>query len=93
MIHTHSLPCACVGTCGVALVIAIDGIKEEPQSWFIEFYEQVGNGKGFRWRARAAWRVLRGKDPWTHDVALEPPQLAELSDWIEHTIKATEVVD
>jgi hypothetical protein len=85
MIDKLALPCECAGTCSVALVTSIEGVAEDPHEFYVEFFEHVGRA-GLRLQAKAAWRVLRGKDPWTHDVSLSVRQILELRDFIDKTV-------
>lgn len=76
-----SLPCACAGTCSVILVTNLEGFEDEPQTYYVSFFVRAGGG-ALSHRARRAWAVLRGKDPWLHDVTLNPSQMRELHDFI-----------
>jgi hypothetical protein len=77
-----ALPCGCVGTCGVALVTAFEPWGDDPAEAFVSFHQHVGYGQALWWRARTAWRVLRGKDPWTHDVSLDVAQMRDLARFL-----------
>lgn len=79
---TLALPCVCAGTCSVVLVTEFDGFKDEPQTYYFSFFIRASEAS-LRNRMRRAWGVLRGKDPWLHDITLNPSQMAELRDFID----------
>lgn len=80
-----ALPCECVGTCGVAVVTVLEPWGDDPMETFIGFHQRAGY-ETLSQRARAAWRVLRGQDPWLHDVSLSVAQMRELSDFLHAAV-------
>lgn len=83
MIHKHAIPCSCVSTCGVALIMEIEGMDSEPSAYYGEFFMSYQGG--LRGRLRTAWRVVRGKSPWLHSIAIDPTEIAALHAWLGKT--------
>ena len=69
-----AVPCAC--GCGVVAVTHVEQHGEEPREAYVEFYESYRGG--ISGRLRAAWRVVRGKDPWLHCIALDADGIGKL---------------
>ncbi|MBX5442268.1 MAG: hypothetical protein IRZ32_12180 [Solirubrobacteraceae bacterium] len=82
----HAVPCDCAGTCTVALVTALEPAGREPQTWYVDLYQHA-RYRSLGDRARAAWRVLRGRDPWMHQVVLSPERLRGLRDFIDEHLE------
>lgn len=74
-IHKIAVPCDC--GCGVVLVTRFDPWGDEPEEVFVEFFEAY-QVSGLRNRLRAAWRVVRGKEPWLHSICLQAEGIAEM---------------
>lgn len=72
------VPCACSGTCAVVLVTDIEAWGDEPHHVYVEFYAQMSGG--LRSRLRAAWRIVRGKDPWLHAICLEEESVRQMRE-------------
>lgn len=75
---TLRLQCMCSGTCTVAVVAIAEGDDEDPAFSDVSFYEHVCAGPSLRRRARTAWAVLRGRDPYTHGLLLTMEESHEL---------------
>lgn len=65
----HRSACQCDCGCGAVLVTRFDQWGDEPEQVYAEF--SLAYHGGVRERLRAAWRVVRGKDPWLHSVVLQ----------------------
>lgn len=72
-----AVPCSCVGNCGVVLVTDMQPFGDDPHVAFVEFFQSY-QSHTMRHRLRAAWRVLRGKDPWIHDICLDEIGIAQM---------------
>jgi hypothetical protein len=81
-----AIPCSC--GCSVLVIMEWDAFQDEPQQFFVEFFTAVDPRASRRERISAAWRVLRGKNPWLHDVALDPNAIAELRNFINKNLPA-----
>lgn len=51
--------------------------RDEPHHMYVEFSVTFPAGR-LRNRLRAAWRVVRGKDPWMHSVVLREEGVDQL---------------
>lgn len=63
-----AIPCACVGSCGCVVLIDLEAWGDEPHQVYVEF--SLGYRGRFRDRIKAAWRIVRGRNPWFHSVCL-----------------------
>lgn len=76
-IHRHAVPCEC--GCDCVLITEFDQWGDDPEQVIVEF-GVANNVVGFRHRAGIAWKILRGKDPWMHGVALQGETLAQMRE-------------
>jgi len=73
-----AIPCGC----GCGCVVLVDcPWGDEPRELYVEF--SLAFHAGLRYRLRACWRVLRGKDPWLHCVALEADGIQKLKEALD----------
>lgn len=78
------VPCTC--GCAIVAVIEFDPFEDDPQMYFAEFYTATRPGAS-RWeRFKAAWRVVRGNDPWMHSVCWDANAVKELRDFLDSCI-------
>lgn len=80
-----AIPCSCAGSCTVALITECE---DDDPDVFVEMYEHVQCQQRWRDRVRVAWAVVRGREPFTHGVALTGEQLAALRDFLNETTEA-----
>lgn len=79
------IPCSC--GCSILVIVEFDAINEDlPQEFWAEFFTSVDPKANRRSRWSAAWRILRGKNPWIHDVCMDPRALADLRDFLNRNL-------
>ena len=81
----HILPCQCAGTCKVSVITEYESYAEDPQEFYVDWYQHIGNGNLW-WRLKEAFKVARGKDPYFHAIVLDPEQVKGLRDWINSKV-------
>lgn len=74
------IPCGC-GCSYVTIAEWVDWDGEEPNEWFLEFW-QSDHGASWRWRWKQIWRALLGREAISHDVCWRPEQITLLRDWL-----------
>lgn len=79
-----AIPCSC--GCSVVVVMEFEQFGDDPQQFFVEFFTAYREKDSRRARWQAAWRVFRGKDPWLHDVCLDPTEIAKLRDFLSERL-------
>lgn len=82
MKHQHIAPCSCIGTCSVVIITEWDDADQQPEDWYLEFFQHIQTRKGFKDRWRVFWGVMRGRDPYTHGVILQTEEIAGLRDFL-----------
>lgn len=75
-----AIPCNC--GCSVVLVMEFEELGDHPQEFVTEFFTAMDLKGSRRIRWQTAWRILRGKDPWLHDVCLDSKAMGELQDFL-----------
>jgi hypothetical protein len=86
----HTIPCDCVGTCGVALVTDFEPFDDEKPEMFIEMFEHISGAGSLRHRLKVAWKVARGRDPWSHGVCIQNrAKVTDLRDFLTECLDAT----
>jgi hypothetical protein len=80
----HILECDCVGTCGF---LVIDVWDDPDLEIFAEFYSAGPWTHRLRTRAKAAWKLLRGKDHYLHALALNNAKLGALRDFLNDVLE------
>lgn len=73
-VHTTAVPCDC--GCGAVLVTEFEQWGDEPHQVYVEF--SLAYHARLRERVRAAWRVVRGREPWLHAVVLQGDGLRDM---------------
>lgn len=73
-----TIPCSC--GCSVVSIIEFEEWKDDPRSFYAEFYTMVR--PRFRDRFKTAWAVFRGREHWLHDVCMQAEGLEELRDYL-----------
>lgn len=79
-----AIPCTC--GCGVLVIVEFDQYGEDPQEFFVEFFTSPDPRISRRQRLATAWRVLRGREPWLHDVNLGPHEMNDMKAFLERTL-------
>lgn len=79
------IPCNC--GCSIVVIIEFDEFEDNPQEFFAEFYTAMRPNETRRSRLLAAWRVLRGRDPWLHDVCWDADAVKALHEFLNRTVK------
>lgn len=74
-VHKTAIPCDC--GCSAVLVWEFEPWGDEPHEIIVEISVTWWAGR-LRNRLRAAWRVLRAKDPWMHSVVLQGEGIEQL---------------
>lgn len=67
-IHKTSVPCECL--CSSVIVVEYEQWGDDPHQMFVEFGLSWGDARLSK-RIKAAWGILRRRDPWLHGVALD----------------------
>lgn len=70
-----AIPCDC--GCEAVLIWEFEPWGEEPHQVYVDFIVGLPIG-GLRGRVKAAWRIVRGKDPWLHSIVLQDEGIEQL---------------
>lgn len=62
-----AIPCEC--GCSVVMVWEFEQWRDEKHHVCVDWSVSFAEGR-LRNRLRAAWRIVRGKDPWMHSIVL-----------------------
>lgn len=74
-IRKTAVPCDC--GCEAVLIWEFDQWGDEPHHVVVDLI--VGYyAASFRARAKAAWQVLRGKDPWLHSMCFQDEAIGQI---------------
>lgn len=81
------VPCDCVGTCSYLVLEKFEWKNSaDPDDWYAEFYSCGPWQSRLRHRAKAAWKLLRGKDHYLHCLYMEPASARKLRDWLADNV-------
>lgn len=76
----HRTACGCECGCGAMLVTFFEQWGDEPEDLYLDV--SVAYHGTLRHRARAAWRILRAKDPWLHGMMFQGETLKRFREAI-----------
>lgn len=75
-----TLPCDCVGTCGVIRIVVDEETKKDA---YISIYKQRDSKVPLGLRLKHIWRVLRYGTPYEDDIVLRSSDLESLVEFLK----------
>lgn len=77
--RTIRLPCMCTGECSIVHITEWD---DDDPAFYVESYQHISYQPRLRDRARIAWAVVRGREPYTHGVMLSVEDAHRLGEFL-----------